>query len=283
MDVRMDARQLIKLVVYSLLVVNFILYLADDLQASSHIMRDGDGFLKWTASFATTIDVGAWLVLLFLFELETYLLSDQTLDRPGVTRLMHGLRLLCYLLLTHSVYAFGIIYYDLLQVSVIENVDQLCQLVGSNLFFVRNLEYTQLTLQNCTSLSDSSQFYLTRGGLVVTDASGLKLETQLALVDFLEVVFWLLILLSIEVMVRLQDRAIIRGNLVLAIKAGKILLYAALWGFAAWWLALGHFHYAWDEALWIVGFFAIEGNMAQWKREIEASDDAATTEMADQT
>ena len=79
----------------------------------------------------------------------------------------------------------------------------------------------------------------------------------------------LLILLTIEVMVRLQVRGTIRGPTVLAIKTSKVLLYCTLWIIAAWWLSLGHVRFAWDEALWILAFVTIEGNMRYWKKEIE--------------
>jgi hypothetical protein len=73
-------------------------------------------------------------------------------------------------------------------------------------------------------------------------------------------------------MVRLQDRGITRGPLVSVIKGSKLVLYTGLWAMAAWWASLGHLYYAWDEALWIVGFFAIESNMKEWKDEIEAGE-----------
>ncbi len=52
----MDMRQLIKLIVYTLLIVNFVFYIRDDWQIAVHTMRDGGSFLDWTSSFATTID-----------------------------------------------------------------------------------------------------------------------------------------------------------------------------------------------------------------------------------
>jgi hypothetical protein len=56
--------------------------------------------------------------------------------------------------------------------------------------------------------------------------------------------------------------------------------HGALWAFAAWWLSLGHIHYAWDEALWILGFVTIEANMGEWKNEIEH--EQANAAVADQ-
>ena len=79
----------------------------------------------------------------------------------------------------------------------------------------------------------------------------------------------MIILFTIEAMVWLQDRSITRGSLVTAIKISKYVLYSSLWALAAYWLYLGHWYFAWDEALWIIGFFAIEMNVAEWKKDIE--------------
>ena len=254
----------------ALLLVNFGFYILDDIEAASHEMRNGGTGLQWMQAFATTIDESAWFILLLLFELETYVLSDDFQQRPWVTRLVHGVRLACYVVLAHSVYAFGVIYLDLAEARAVEGATHLCQMLGQKLSFVRNIEYTAITPENCDALSAAGQFFYTEPGLVVSDAEGLVLEQRLALVDWLEVVTWLMILATIEIMVRLQDRGTTRGGLVTMIRSCKLVLYAGLWAMAAWWVSLGHYHYAWDEALWIVGFFAIESNMNEWKKEIEA-------------
>ena len=273
-----DTRQVIKVTVYALLLVNFGLYILEDIEAASHEMRNGGSFLKWMRAFATTIDESAWFILLLLFELETYVLSDELQERPLVMRLVHGVRLVCYLVLAHSIYAFGVIYWEISNAQAVEGVTRLCELLGQDLSFVRNIEYTTITAENCNALSSAGQFFYTEPGLVVSDAEGLALEQRLALVDWLEVVVWLLILATIEIMVRLQDRGITRGRFVTAIESSKLFLYTGLWAMAAWWAYLGHYYYAWDETLWIVGFFAIEANMNEWKKEIEAEEarEAAT-------
>ncbi len=271
--VKLDTRQTIKLVVYSLLLFNFALYIMDDIEAASYTMRDGGSLLQWTSSFATTIDESAWFVLLLLFELETYALSDEVQERPRVVRLLHGVRLVCYLSLAHSIYAFTNIWLDLTAVSAIDGISNLCQLVNHDLSFVRNLEYAPLTVDNCSLLSSDSAFFFTEQKLVLTDTTGLALETILAWVDMLEVVVWLVILFTIETMVRLQDRGITQGQLVSAIKATKFLLYSSLWCMVVYWITLGHYYFAWDEALWIIGFIAIEMNVREWKKEIEDARD----------
>ena len=273
---KLDLRQTIKLVVYTLLLVNYVLYIADDLRVASYTMRNGGTFLQWTGSFATTIDETAWFALLVLFELETYALTDELQSRPAVRWLFHGIRLVCYVSLMHTLYAFGTFYYDLLQVTTIANATDLCQLADQDISFVRNLAYTDVSSANCGSLSSDKQFHFTEPGLVVTDSSGLALEQNLARVDLIEAIVWMLILFTIEVMVWLQDRAITRGKLIACIKAGKFALYGFLWCVAVYWALLGHYYFAWDEAVWIVGFFAIEMNVAEWKKDIEKNAGAST-------
>lgn len=269
MTTRLEFRQVLKIAIYSLLLVNFILYIIDDVRIASYTMRNGGSLLEWTRAFATTIDISAWLILLFLFELETFLLSDQTLSRPMFIRLMYAVRIFCYVFLVHSVYAFSVIYIDLLQVNLIPDISNLCELVPMDLSFVRNLAYTEIDLENCLTLSSGEIFYFTEPALVVSDISGLRLEKNLALVDILEVLVWLLILMTIEIMVWLQDQSITRGSLVSFIKGAKYILYGSLWSMAAYWAYLGHYYFAWDEALWIIGFISIEMNVSDWKREIE--------------
>jgi len=263
------SRQTLKLVIYILLLINFVLYIIDDIRIASYTLQEDASFLDWTQSFATTIDESAWLILLFLFELETYMLSDEAWSKSLFTRFMYFIRACCYIFLMHSVYAFSVIYYDLMNVQQLQNITNLCELVPLDMTFVRNLSYTTIDSLNCHELSNQSVFYFTEPNLVVSDMSGLQLERNLALVDLLEILVWLLILITIEAMVWLQDRAITKGKLISLIKVSKYFLYGMLWSMAAYWTYLGHYYFAWDEAVWIVGFISIEMNVSQWKDEIE--------------
>ena len=263
------SRQTLKLVIYVLLLINFVLYIIDDIRIASYTLQEDASFLDWTQSFATTIDESAWLILLFLFELETYMLSDEAWSKSLFTRFMYFIRAFCYLFLMHSVYAFSVIYFDLMNVQQLQNITNLCELVPLDMTFVRNLSYTTIDSLNCHEISNQSVFYFTEPNLVVSDMSGLQLERNLALVDLLEILVWLLILFTIEAMVWLQDRAITQGKLISLIKVSKYFLYGMLWSMAAYWTYLGHYYFAWDEAVWIVGFISIEMNVSQWKEEIE--------------
>ncbi len=270
-----NIRQWIKLAVYSLLLANFAFYIHDDWTIAQHTLNESSSLLDWTSAFAASIDELAWFVLLFLFELETYALPDESFTRARVI-LMHSVRAVCYVFLAHTLFAYGTATVDLNYASQIEDKNNLCDFIGDELSFGYNLDYTKLDEENCTHLSSSTQFYLIDENLIVTDAPGLVIEKQLVQLDLMEASTWLLILLIIEVMVRMQERDITRSPMMSALKALKLVLYALLWGAAAYWVYRGHYVYAWDETLWILGFVAIGMNLSEWRKEIEQEQEAAS-------
>ncbi|MEH6549594.1 MAG: hypothetical protein V7711_10250 [Pseudomonadales bacterium] len=265
--------QIIKAVVYFFLLINFALYIQDDWVIASHTMRNGGSFIEWTRAFATSIDESAWFILLILFEMETYVLSDEPLSWPKAL-LMHGLRVVCYVSLAHTLYAYGIYVYELSAVVPIADVTSLCQLLGKDVSYALNLVYTELSADNCASLSTASQFYYIDPPefLIVNDAAGLVIERQLAWLDVLEASVWLIILFTIEAVVQLQDRKIGGGALIRFLNVAKFLLYSLLWCAIAYWIYRGHWMFAWDEFVWIAGFVVIEMNVVEWRSEINQED-----------
>ena len=110
---------------------------------------------------------------------------------------------------------------------------------------------------------------------VVSDLAGLQLERYLVWTDLAEAVIWLLILLSIELVVRLQDRAITSGTTIATTNMIKKFLYLSLLIMGVYWASLGPWLYFWDEIVWILGFAAIEMNVSEWRDELEAEEHAA--------
>ena len=92
--------------------------------------------------------------------------------------------------------------------------------------------------------------------------------SEIAAVDVVEVITWLLIILAIEFVVRLQERNVTSGPLITIAGRLKIFLYLILVGLSAYWGSLGHWLYVWDTFLWIAGFAAIEMNIQEWRGEI---------------
>ncbi|MCP4412539.1 MAG: hypothetical protein GY808_08230 [Gammaproteobacteria bacterium] len=266
---RIDPFQLTKLLVYSLLLINYVLYIRDDWEIAAYTMRNGGDFLDWTGAFATTIDESAWIILIFLFELETCILSDEPLSRPKAI-LLHGTRIICYFSLAHSMYAFGIYVYELYAVTPIADINNLCQLIGQDITYASNLLYTEIDSENCRDLSVATQFYYIDApeNLIVNDSAGLVIEKELAWIDVFEVVVWLLILATIVVTVWLQEWGVASGMIIKGLNLSKFALYLLLWGAIFYWIYRGHWMFAWDEFVWIAGFITIEKNVSDWREEI---------------
>lgn len=263
---KLDKGQLIKWTVYSLLLLNWGYYFFEEIYISSHTLRQGGTFLDWTREFATTIDEFAWFGLLFMFEIETYVLDEESSRNKGIIWVVHGFRLLCYVFIIHTIYARATTVTDFNEVVLAPEVTGLCQVADQEISYGENYEYTLINRANCSEFSDDTRFYYLEPS-VITDHDGYELERRLVWVDLIEASTWLLVMFTLELAVWLQNRNIAGGRLMLVSHAGK-LLYGVLWFAAAYWAWLGHWVYAWDEALWILGFWAIENNLSEWREEI---------------
>ena len=260
-------QQAVKWTVYTLLIINFVFYVFEDWNRAVHTLHAGSTFLDWTSEFANSIDESAWFLLLFMFELETYVVDDE--DWTGwVAHTVRGVRLVCYVLIAHTVYAYIIVVINLQPTAPVEDVSDLCGLTGVDVSYVYNLEYTEVNDQTCGELSGESQFYWLAEDSVVSDMAGLNLERDLAWADLVEAVVWLLILLAIELVVRLQGQGITGGTLISTANALSVFLYLSLIALGVYWATLSHWLYLWDELVWIGGFAAIEMNVSQWRNEL---------------
>jgi len=261
-------QQIVKWLVYALLIVNFVFYIIEDSRRAVFTLHAGSTFLDWTSAFTTTLDESAWFLLLAMFEIETYVLEDE--DVTGwVAMTLHGVRLVCYALLAHTVYAYIIVVSSLQPTVAVEDISSLCDLTDANVSFVYNLEYTDINDQTCDDLSSDTEFYRVAEDPVVTDMEGLSLERDLALADLAEAVLWLLAILAIEVVVRLQGHGVSGGKIISTANTLKGIIYVSLIGLGVYWATLSHWLYLWDELLWIGGFAAIEMNLSEWRDEID--------------
>jgi hypothetical protein len=263
-----EYRNWIKWTVYTLLLINFGYYIWEDWMVAAHSLRQGGTLFDWTASFANTLDETAWFLLLALFELETYAIPDEAFT-PALEKTLHAGRILCYIFLAHTIVAYSANVVDLeRKVSVVPEVESLCELVDQEISFTSTMVYTLIDEENCRGLSDASEFYQMVVPSVVTDARGLRIEKELGWVDLIEAIVWLLIVLTIELEVRLQSRDIASGPLIRATGVAKVLLYSLLFLAMGYWTFRGLWIYVWDEFVWIGGFAVIELNVSEWRDEL---------------
>jgi hypothetical protein len=275
---KLDKGQLVKWTVYSLLLLNWAYYAVEEFYIASHVLRNGGTFLQWTEEFATTIDEFAWFGLLFMFELETYSL-DEALEKPWVKWSVHGMRLVCYVFLAHTVYARVNTMVDVNAVVPSTEITNLCQVADQDISFGSNYRYEIVTAENCDTLSNGSVFYMLEP-TVITDSNGFELEKKHVWVDFQDAVIWLLVVWAIELAVWLQNRDITGGAL-MVVSHGARVGYAVLLIHAAFWAWTGHWVWGWDQFLWIAGFWAIERNLSEWREEIREEHPDATQSLVD--
>lgn len=251
---------------YSLLTINFGFYLVEDFGVATQILRGGGTWLQWSEEFSTTLDVFAWLGLIIVFELETHLLSDESFEHLAVRWGLNAVRLLCYVLLMHTVMARVVVMSDFVKAERMHEVTSLCQLVEQDIIFTENNYYTGVDADNCLQLAQGEEFYLLEKA-VVTDADGYALEAISRWIDLQDVLLWLLIVAAIELTVYLQNQGVTEGRLLLLANLAKI-LYGVLFVHAGFWLYMGHWLWAWDQSLWIFGFWIIDSNLSTWREEI---------------
>lgn len=260
-------QQIVKWSVYALLIINWGFYILEDWNRAVHTLVPESTALDWMREFATTIDESAWFVLLFMFELETYTLEDEDFE-GWAGKAIHTARLICFLMILHTVYAFAVTVDQYAPTVPVADVSSLCEMTDEDVSFVYNLEYTEVNAETCAGLSDASQFYHVGTDPVVTTLEGLELERALAWGDLLEVVMWLFVIASIELVVRLQVRDVTGGRTITTANRLKLVCYLVLFSLAVWWATLSHWLYTWDTFLWIAGFAAIEMNISEWRDEI---------------
>lgn len=270
---RIDKGQLIKWTVYTLLLFNFGFYVYEESEVASHVLRHGGSFLDWTREFATSIDELGWFGLLITFELETYALTAEQLKKRAVKWTTHAVRLICYVMLAHTVFARVMTIVDFNDVTVAENVTDLCQVTEQDVSYGVNYHYTLIDGTNCDQLTQDTQFFFL-DETVITDTGGFELERLNVWIDLNDAIVWLLVVWAIELAVWLQNRNIAGGRLMATTYAAKF-LYGVLLAHATWWAWSGHWVWAWDQFLWIAGFWAIEKNLSEWREEIREEQEFA--------
>ncbi len=264
--------------VYTLLILNFGYYVFDDWRGAQSTLLPDATFLQIMAAYVTSIDEVAWFVILGLLEYETYWMEDDA--KPGFSFwLLQGLRVGCYGLLCHTLYAYCMALVDLGQAEVIAGVSNVCDLAGQNLYLVRNLLYEPIELATCANLSSGNEFYKLFDEPVVADASGYSLEIQHAWVDVMDTVCWLSISLSMTLTVILHDRKIFKSIWITGADRIQIICYAALICEAGYWVAYEFYVYTWDTLLWIGGFAAIDANLSQWREDLKDESEQKTAEI----
>jgi hypothetical protein len=267
-----------KYIVYVFLAMNVYWFFAEEFLAAGLQFPDGVGLQDLITAYAATIDTAAWVVLLLMFELETYVLDDRHFTRT-VTLTLHGLRAICYAFIIYAFYGYITNLVSAQAVTPLAGVSNLCSIVADQWSYSVDLdEYTVITAENCHSFSSANSFLRFDDLRAVVDAPGLAAIIGLAWIDVVNAAVWLLVVLILEVDVRLQEHNRYEGWALRISGATKIVLYTTLLYAAVYWGIKGDFVDFWDAFLWLVAFVFIELNVFEWRQEaheeLAAADEA---------
>ena len=148
--------QLFKYSIYGLLTINVFLFFGEELLATRLEFPDGIPPGDFFKAYAATVDTAAWVVLLLMFELETWVLEDRHFTRT-VSWSLHTLRAICYLFIVSAFYGYIVDAMFVYQTSPLPGVTNLCALVGQEWSYATTFgEYAEIIAANCATFTDFS-------------------------------------------------------------------------------------------------------------------------------
>jgi hypothetical protein len=268
--------QLFKYTVYVLLAMNVYWFWAEESVAAVLQFPDGVNLDNIREAYAATIDTAAWVVLLLMFELETWVLEDEDFTKP-VALTLHGLRILCYVTIVNAFLGYVADMRFVSDTVAFAGAADLCALpTGEWSWAVTFGEYVQITAANCATLSDAGAFVRFRDLPALVDAAGHVEIVRLAWLDVINGAVWLLVVLVLEIDVRLQEHNRYEGAALYASNMIKFVLYSFLFLAAVYWGFKGDFVDFWDAFLWLVAFVFIEMNVFEWRAGEHAAAETIT-------
>lgn len=254
----------VKYLTYALLSFNVYVFLAEELLAVEHTFSDGVAPGQIIQAFSASIDTGAWVILLLLFELETSVLDDSRI-RGWVKWALHGIRGICYLAIGYAFTGYLSELKMMTSVTQMAGVDY-CALVAQDWSLLLDLDdYTPLDADNCVGLA--AEVFRINGLNIVAEADVLRGAQYLAWVDVINSGAWILVVIVLENEVRLQLRGNLSAQIIYSTRYVKYTLYGILFGAAAYWGVKGSFIDFWDASLWLFAFIFIELNVFEWQNE----------------
>ena len=269
--------QIFKYAVYAFLAANVYLFYDEESAAAALQFPQGVGLDQLREAYSATIDTFAWVVLLLMFELETWVLDDQHFTRP-VALSLHGLRAVCYVAILFAFVGYVDNMLSATDVFTVAGISDLCRLPPGDWHWALTLdEYVPITATNCASLSDAGAFVQFQTIPAIVDMTGQTEIARLAWVDVINGAVWILVVLVLEIDVRLQERNLLEGLALRVSTIVKFVLYSTLLLAAIYWGFKGGFLDFWDAFLWLVAFVFIEMNVFEWRAADHAALAAAET------
>lgn len=253
--------QLFKYVVYLSVFTNVFLFLRKDIAAAAHRFGGDFSIAQIFEAYTNTIDTAAWVVLLILFELETYVIPKDKMPRK-LSVFFRMITIGCFLVIFSSFlgYVEGVKWLQGYEKAPIKNI---CEVVGQS-WMAELHDFKTIEQNTCDKLAKGTEFFKHSAKSVYTDDHFLKETNWLAGIDVANSLSWLLIVFLLEIDLVLIHK--FKPRLVISKLSFylKNMLYLILLFCAIYWGVYGDFLEFWDAFLWIVAFVFIELNILNW-------------------
>ena len=251
--------------VFALLGFNAVQYFLQDYAASQQVFGAELQWSQVVEAYAVTIDTLSWIMLLFMFDLETSVLSRDGLKKPEITWIIGGIKALCYGFIVYALYGYIIRLLGILAFEPSEILD-LCAHLSDDLVFMNSLDlFSTVDAENCASLVSGDTLYRDPAKNRIADINTLSASQDLALTDVINASTWVLIVIILEADDWIKSRFETDIRLAMVLNFAKVTLYSFLLGCAIFWGFSGVFLDFWDAFLWIVAFAFIELNVFDYR------------------
>ena len=265
--------------IYVLLTLNFFYYLYEDMMSARFTLTSSSGILKWMENYVASFEAISWIVLILVYELETYWLDDDFSNKL-VEGAMLTVKIVFAILILQTSFSYTSIVISLPQIIPLADVKTLCDLAGQDYSFLRDLRYTPVTVETCGEIPYEGTLYAVPREPVVMDTAGRMDFILLSIADIFENYSWLVILAMTELAVRLQNKGVFEGPALLWSNRIKYSAYLVIFVVFSYWLKEGYYVYAWDEFVWVAGFGVLDYNLRAWRAELRAESSSAQIDSA---
>ena len=258
-------QQHLKWPIYSLLFLNFLLYVLED---SRTLTRQGyESIWDITSAYANSLDVAAWFGLLLVFEIETYWQHIYAIRR--VRWPLNLMRLACFGVLVHTLVVYTGEFLNVLEPTQLVLAEVFCGQTNVTLYELHNQVYTTLTPKSCTERLAAGELTLLFNATTIMTDQGWRIARVQALVSFIECASWLAAGAAFATSAFLKRRQTDTGRLAALVRHTPHVSYCLIISCALTWGWYGKYLYTYDSLLWLGGFAMIEANLSTWRQRIQ--------------
>jgi len=258
--------RLFKYVIYILLSYNLVQFYYEDSTAALEFYKEGIALGDIIEAYSATIDTAAWIVLLFVFELETAILSDTRL-KGWLGYWLTACKSICYAFILYSLYGY-LLKFNLVTAVSPSSISDSCTLLNQGWTFIDSLnEYFVIDQKNCSGLNGTA-FFQIDNTQILAHKEQIQLVYNLSAADVINAATWVLVVIMLQVEVILQLRNTLSQRILFINKWIKSVLYLILFFAAVYWGVDGSFLDFWDAFLWLLAFVFIDLNILNWHEEV---------------